>query len=128
MRRWKAEIGPAKQSRHTLSKRLRQRQVLLALVVMGLAFSSVEVALIDALPSVWGSDKERGKRYLDAVLRDTPPNAALVVSIDDTLFNLWALQAIEERRRDVRVVSVYEWQPTIPLQRPVAWQAGKVRR
>jgi hypothetical protein len=113
---------------HRLWAWLRQRQVLLALIVLGLAFSSVEVALINALPSVWGTDKERGKRYLDAVLRDTPSNAALVVSIDDTLFNLWALQAIEERRRDVRVVSVYEWQPTIPLQRPVALTTADIYR
>lgn len=113
---------------HDLMNWLQKRAPVVALVVAGLALSSAEVALLHALPWVWGVDKDRGRRYLTAVLRDTPRNAALLVSIDDTMFNLWALQAIEERRRDVRVVSVYEWQPTLPLQRPVATTTADLYR
>jgi len=77
---------------------------------------------------VWHTDKFRGRRYLEAVLRDTPKDAALVVSIDDVLFHLWAIQAIENKRTDVLVVSAYQWQPVLLLMRQVATTTADVYR
>ncbi len=115
-------------SAHQIWQRLWGRRNFLAVIVVALALGSAEGAFIHALPSVWVGDKQRGRRYLDAVLRDVPPDAVLLVNVDDVLFHLWAVQAIEERRRDVLVVSVYQWQPTLPITRRVVSMTADVYR
>ncbi|MDW8027919.1 MAG: DUF2723 domain-containing protein [Armatimonadota bacterium] len=101
---------------------------LLALAVLVIPFISAEFSVINAMPLVWHTDKWRGRRYLETVLRDTPKDAALLVSIDDVLFNLWAIQAVENKRTDVLVVSVYQWQPTLLLTRKVMSTTADIYR
>ncbi len=101
---------------------------LLAVAVLAIPFISAEFSVANAMPMVWQTDKFRGRRYLETVLRDTPQNAALLVSIDDVLFNLWAIQAVENKRTDVLVVSVYQWQPTLLLTRKVVSTTADVYR
>lgn len=113
---------------HQIWQWLRERNNILAIIVVALALGSVEGAFINALPSVWGGDKQRGQRYLDAVLRDVPRDAALLVNVDDVLFHLWAVQAIEERRKDVLVLAVYQWQPILPVTRRVVAMTADVYR
>lgn len=106
----------------------KQFHGLLAVLVTAFVFVSVEISIANASPMVWHTDKFRGRRYLEAVLRDTPKDAALVVSIDDVLFHLWAIQAIENKRTDVLVVSAYQWQPVLLLMRRVATTTADVYR
>ncbi|MFN4179467.1 MAG: protein O-mannosyl-transferase family [Armatimonadota bacterium] len=101
---------------------------LLATAILALVFVSPELSIANAAPMVWQTDKFRGRRYLETILADTPKNAALLVSIDDVLFNLWAIQAVESKRTDVLVVSVYQWQPTLLFMRKVVSTTADVYR
>lgn len=100
----------------------------LAVAILTIPFVSAELSVANAMPLVWQTDKYRGRRYLETVLRDTPKNAALLVSIDDILFNLWAIQAVENKRTDVLVVAVYQWQPVLLLTRKVMSTTADVYR
>lgn len=101
---------------------------ILAMAVLLFAFLSAELTLFQGWKVAWQPEKERGRRYLETVLRETPRNSALLVSIDDVLFHLWAIQAIENKRLDVLVVSVYQWEPILPFLRPVASTTADVYR
>ncbi len=107
---------------------VRRYHGLLATVVLALLFVSPEISIANAYPMVWQTDKFKGRRYLETILSDTPENAALLVSIDDVLFNLWAIQAVENKRTDVLVVSVYQWQPVLLLMRKVVSTTADVYR
>lgn len=106
----------------------RRYHWLLATAVLAFLFISPEMSIANAYPMVWQTDKFKGRRYLERILRDTPKNAALLVSIDDVLFNLWAIQAVESKRTDVLVVSVYQWQPVLLLMRKVVSTTADVYR
>lgn len=107
---------------------VRKHHWCLAIAILAFTFVSVEISVANAARLVGQTDKWRGKRYLDAVLRDAPKGSALLVSIDDVLFHLWAIQAIENKRPDVLVVSVYQWQPVLLLMRKVASTTADIYR
>lgn len=99
-----------------------------ALLFIALTLASVEFALLHAFISATTEDKWRGRRYLEAVMRHTPKDAALLVSADDVLFNLWVMQTVEERRRDILVVAVYQWNPLLPTTRRVVSATADIYR
>ncbi len=100
----------------------------LAVGLLAFAFVGAEMTAFQGWSLAWNEDKQRGRRYLETVLAQTPQNAALLVSIDDVLFHLYAIQAVENKRPDVLVVSVYQWQPTLLLQRQVATTTADLYR
>ncbi len=93
-----------------------------------LVLLSAEFSLIQGATATFVGDRRRGRRYLENVFRTAPKGAVIIATADDVLFNLWAMQTLEGRRKDLEIRAIYQWNPAFPLLKPVVSTSADLYR